>query len=256
MDREHARLYESGLSLAAISRIVGVPRETLRLRLHAQGVTMRHVHPVYSAPRRCLDFEVSVLLGLHAGDGWSSTVWGISIHSCDRRMIRETSRLVRSVLGVEPGVRKNRDNTVNIFSGKSQARRFFQQYGFPTGRKSATVKVPWRILDGPLEVKRGFLRGVFSADGCFYKTGNRGECRFEVASKSLRDGFVRLASDLQFGFCTYSYIHHGGHNKLPPHLAYLGRQGQVHRWMREVGSLCDTHLRRYESLLRALPLVG
>ena len=212
---------------------------------------MRHVHPIYHPSRKVLDFESAVLLGLHAGDGWISGRWGIAAHSKDKRMISEVIKLVRDVLGVEPSVATNSDHTTAIMSQKRQVIQFFKKYGFPEGRKSSTVKVPSAVFTSSSEVKRGFLRGLFSADGCFYKEGFRGECRMEVASKPLRDGFVLLSSDLGFGFRKYSYVHHGGHNKLPLHVAYLGRQPDVIRWMREVGSICDAHVKRFRLLMRS-----
>lgn len=249
---ELLRLYNSGLSLKMIESQVGIPRETVRLRLHKAGAQMRHVHPIYSLPRLGLDVDTALMLGLHAGDGWISGRWGISINSKDRNMVEDVIKLAKKVLGVEPGVSTNRDNTTTVWSYKKQVVEFFLRYGFPEGKKSAIVEVPRVIYSSGPEIKIAFLKGLFSADGCFYKEGRRGECRLEVASKSLRDGFVSLASEFGFEFRCYTYFHHGGHNKLPLHTAYLGKQPQVMRWMKEVGSLCDSHRRRFRRLVRLL----
>ncbi len=240
------------MTLRSISARLGVPKETIRTRLHRSGVHMCHTHQIYAPARSVLDYDRAVLLVLHAGDGWISGTWGICINSSDLRMRAEVLRLVPDVLGVEPGVSDERDHAITVRSQKSQVIKFFTQYGFPEGRKSAIVRVPQAIFDGGPDIKRGFLKGLFSSDGCFYREGVRGECRLGVASKALRDGFVSLASDLGFDFRKYSYVHHGGHNKLPLHLAYLGKQEQVLSWMREVGSICDSHIRKYDELIGVL----
>ncbi len=167
-------------------------------------------------------------------------------------MTTEVIRLARRILGIEPGIMIRSDHTTTVRSCKRQTIAFFTGFGYPMGRKSATVTIPEVIFLSRPRIKRGFLRGLFSADGCFYKEGFRGGCRLEVVSKPLRDGFILLASHLHFNFRRYSYFHHGGHNKLPLHLAYLGRQEEVRRWMREIGSICDTHIRKYRSLMRSL----
>lgn len=213
---------------------------------------MRHELPVYFTPKLDLDPDSSLLLGLHAGDGWISHRWGIAVHSTDTKMVIEVIRLVRSVLGVEPGVTASEDHTIAVWSAKKQAIDYFLRYGFPAGKKSAIVAAPRSIFSSGLEVKRAFLRGLFSADGCFYKEGQRGECRFDVASSTLRNDFVSLASDVGFEFRCYSYTHLGGHNKLPLHTAYLGRQTDVRRWMKEIGSICDTHLDKFQKLIESI----
>ena len=214
---------------------------------------MRHTHPTYAMPKTVLDQDAALLLGLHAGDGWiSAKTWGICINSADLLMRTEVLRLVREVLGVEPGESKPRNHSIMLRSSKAQVINFFLQHGFPEGKKSSIVQVPHAIFEGSPEVKRGFLKGVFSSDGCFHWEGLRGECRLEVVSKALRDGFVTLALDLRFEFRKYSYIHHGGHNKLPLHLAYLGKQEQVRRWMLEIGSICDSHIRRFNGLMQGI----
>lgn len=213
---------------------------------------MRHIHPIYHRPRIILDFDSALLLGLHAGDGWISGRWGIASNSRDKHMVSEVVRLVREVLGVEPAVTSNHEHTTTIWSYKCQVVESFKGYGFPEGKKCAIVGVPPAILSGSAEIKRGFLKGLFSADGCFSREGFRGECRLEVASQLLRDGFIRLALDIGFSFRRYSYVHHSGHNRLPLHLAYLGRQPEVIRWMREVGSICDAHQRRFKELISSI----
>lgn len=244
--QESICLYKSGLSLHKVSEKLGLPREAIRLYLHRSGVKLRHQVIMYHLPRRKLDSEVALLLGLHAGDGWISDAWGSSLTTSNQQMIVSVVSLIRSVLGVEPYVTPNKDNTTAIRSGQKQVIDFFLRYGFPRGRKAGIVRVPAVILAcRDTEVIRAFLKGLFSSDGCFHHTGNVGQCRFEVSSKPLRDGFVTLAHRLEFDYKSYSYVHHNSRNKLPSHTAYMGRKSNVRRWMDEVGSMVDSHLRKY-----------
>lgn len=240
-------LYQSGLSLREISGKTGLPREGIRLTLHKPGVKMRHRHPIYHRPDFNLKPDVALLLGLHAGDGWISQDWGISLSSKDRQMVKIIVGLVRRVLGVEPYVTSNRDHSIAVKSGHKQVLDFFRSFEFPSGRKAGTVKIRREVLASKdADVWIGFLKGAFSSDGSFWFKNNWGQCRFEVSSRGFRDGFTDLARRLGFQFRAYSYVHHAGHNKLPLHLAYLGVKDEVKTWMERIGSICDTHLRRYQ----------
>jgi len=194
-----------------LSAVTKIPRETLRLRLHALGVQMRH-HPIfYHAPIEVLDPNVAELLGLHARDGWLSKEWGLALNGNDKGMINHVLQVVRDVLGVEPFVRKKHDQSISIRSGQPQVLQFFKGYGFPLGKKARIVVVPRAILESiDLGVVSAFLRGLFSADGCFSHRGRMGSCTLSVSSLELRDRFVSLGSKVGFDFRTYSYSHSAG----------------------------------------------
>lgn len=207
---------------------------------------MRH-HPIfYHTPRNYLDPEVGLLLGLHAGDGWISDEWGLAVDRSDREMTGQVFLLVREVLGVEPFLSQKSDHSISIRSGQPQVKEFFVAYGFAKGKKARTVAVPREVLETTdIEVVKSFLRGLFSADGCFSFRGRQASCVLSVSSPNLRDGFIRLAARLGFDFHAYSCVHSGGHNKVPLNLAYLGRRAEVLRWMLEVGSLKDSHKKKF-----------
>ena len=206
---------------------------------------MRH-HPIFlHNPRTSLDTDVAELLGLHAGDGWCSDEWGIAMNRADVLMKNRVVNLARGVLGVEPFVTL-RDNTTYVRCGQPQVKRFFMDYGFPMGKKSRIVIVPPAIMksmDG--EILKAFLKGLFSADGCFSHRDIQASCRLSVASHDLRDGFVILASRLGFGFRRYSSVHRSGKNKAPLNIAAISKREEVLRWMEIVGSICDSHNRRF-----------
>ncbi len=252
-EREIVQLYLSGNSIEKIHAGTTIPRDTIRSTLHRHGIRMRHRYEIYHQPDVRLNREVALLLGLHAGDGHLSAAWGISIGLGDAEMKEDVISLVRTVLGVEPYVEYRTDRYVIVKSGKEQVREFFERYGFRQGRKAGTVKVPREVLASKdANVWIGFLKGAFSSDGSFWFKNRWGQCRFEVSSRRFRDGFIDLARRLGFEFRAYSYVHHGGHNKLPLHLAYLGVKDEVKRWMEEIGSISDTHLARYQRWSRRI----
>lgn len=244
---EITRLYLSGKSLVEIHKMNGMSREAIRIILHREGIHMRHTHEILHDPDTSLNGDTALLLGLHAGDGHLSDSWGLSIGGNDVEMGNLVVGLVRKVIGVEPYFdRRRKGNYFVVRSGKEQVRMFFERYGFRPGKKAGTVEPPREVmLSRDPHVWTGFLRGAFSADGSFWFKGKSGQCRFEVSSVRFRDGFIDLASRLGFEFRAYSYVHHGGHNKLPLHLAYLGMRAEVVRWMEQVGSISDTHNRRF-----------
>jgi intein/homing endonuclease len=239
------QLYQTGFSLAQISAKTGIPHESARLMLRKNCVSMRHSHPIFGIARTQLTSEVGLLLGLHAGDGRISDRWGISLHSTGINMISYVFNLAQRVLAVEPSLMTT-GSTVSIRSGKTQVHRFFLHFGFVAGPKAGSVKVPQRILScNSTEVVVAFLRGLFSADGCFSHVGRSARCVLQVSSQSLRDGFVKLAARIGYSFRSYHYTKKTGHNKLPIYIAYLGKRDSVDAWMRQVGSICDAHLDRH-----------
>lgn len=201
----------------------------------------------YHLPRKRLDEDVALLLGLHVGDGWLSDKWGIMCAKVEGSMIRWIIRLAREVLGVEPMIGEYKEGEIMIRSGQRQVLDFFRDYGLPQGRKAGRVRVPKQILgsDNPA-ITKAFLRGLFSADGCFSFQNSRGpRVEIQVKSVKLRDDFVYLAGKLGFSFIRYTYLPPRGKNKAPLQVAYTTRTGQCVRWMEEIGSIKDSHVQRY-----------
>jgi intein/homing endonuclease len=205
---------------------------------------------IYHSCLTSLNVDSALLLGLHAGDGWLSDKWGITCGENDIAMLYKIQELVRNVLGVEPIklVKCPAGGAVMIRSGQPQARNFFRNYGFPQGRKAGIVCVPDKILAcEDKNVIRAFLCGLFSTDGCFSFQLNRGpRVEIQVKSEKLRNEFVSLAGRLGFSFRTYAYLPPKGKNKSPLQVAYTTQRKQVVRWMEEIGSIKDAHIKRYQ----------
>jgi intein/homing endonuclease len=204
---------------------------------------------VYRQPRKELDEEVALLLGLHVGDGWLSDKWGIACEEKDKSMILRVTMLVRDVLGVEPikPLKCAAGKAIAIRSGQPQVRGFFRNYGIPQGRKAGKVRIPKQILESNNEtVIKAFLRGLFSTDGCFSFQVDRGpRAEIQVKSEKLRDDFIHLTSQLGFSFRSYTYLPPRGKNKAPLQVAYTTQRRQVDRWMQEIGSIKGSHVEQY-----------
>ena len=209
-------------------------------------------HVTYHQPKKVLDMDVAELLGLHAGDGYISCgVWGIRCNLQDENMAQRIIHLARNVLGVEPCVRI-RENTFEIRSGQGQVVRFFRKYGFIEGKKAYIVQVPDQITcTNDLKVIEAFLRGLFSSDGSFsfQKRDQSPRIDLVVRSRLLRDQFVELATKVGFSFnkCDAMRIKKGFTMKSAGTFfnANLTSRDNVLRWMTEVGTLCDTHTKKF-----------
>jgi len=210
-------------------------------------------HITYHPPKEVLDIEVAELLGLHAGDGYMSCgVWGIRCNLQDEDMAQRIIQLARNVLGVEPCVRI-RENTFEIRSGQRQTVRFFRKYGFIEGKKAYVVQVPDQVTHtSDSKIIESFLRGLFSSDGSFsfQKRDYSPRIDLMVRSRLLRDQFVELAAKVGFSFNKSNVIRvkEGFTTKSAGAFfnANLTSRKDVLRWMTVVGTLCDTHTKKFE----------
>src|SRR3990170_4476593 len=207
----------------------------------------------YKPPKTILDVEAAELLGLHAGDGYISCgIWGIRVNLQDEKMAQRIVVLVRNVLGVEPCV-STRQNTFEIRSGQRQAVRFFSNYGFVEGKKAYDVQAPSQIMHTDnIEVIKAFLRGLFSSDGSFSFQNSDFSCRVDltIRSKPLRDEFVELSSRIGFSFniCDAVRAKKGFTERSAGAFfnANLTSKKSVLSWMSDVGTLCDSYLKKFK----------
>ncbi|MGA2663837.1 MAG: LAGLIDADG family homing endonuclease [Nitrososphaerales archaeon] len=255
-DDQIVELCISGMTARGVASATGVPRSTVQYILHRLRVEMRHHAVTYHAPESRLTPSVALILGLHAGDGWvSGHEWGLRFTRRDVGMVESASALIRDVLGVKPVVSLPGDRSVMLRSMRPQVAGFFLSYGFPRGRKSHVAAVPQAILESKdREILTSFLKGVFSSDGCFSHSRRRASCMLSVSSTALRDGFVELAAACGFDFHKYSYVHKGGHNKVPLQVASISKRNEVERWMEQIGSMSDAHTIRYAEWRKELGL--
>lgn len=134
--------------------------------------------------------EWGTLLGILVGDGsWNSTnsldvtvgpypEWREQVRDIFRELLGETSTTED---------KRTKGRTCRISFSSRGARQFLHHLGYTVGVESHEKRVPWVILQSPVEVVCGFLRGLFETDGSVERGRN---LSFSTASKGL-------ASDVQ-----------------------------------------------------------
>jgi hypothetical protein len=121
------------------------------------------------------------------------------------------------------------------------------------GKKAYHVRAPSQILHSDeAEVSKAFLRGLFSSDGSFNFRNSDFSCRVDLTlrSKLLRDQFVELSSRIGFSFnlCDAIRVKKGFTERSADAFfnANLTSKKNVLRWMNDVGTICDSHLKKFE----------
>jgi intein/homing endonuclease len=97
-----------------------------------------------------------------------------------------------------------------------------------------------------------FLKGLFSSDGSFsfQKRDNSPRVDLLVRSRLLRDQFVDLALKIGFSFNKSDAVRveKGFTTKSTGSFfnANLTSRDQVQKWMTTVGTICDSHIKRFK----------
>ena len=243
-----AEMYNSGLSLRKISRIVGIPRESLRLKLISSGLKLRKSKRYMVRFLHEPDFRISPisaeLLALHAGDGCLDRTgeWSFTSNMNDQEHVRNIMEKFQQVVGIIPNQRI-RNNKIEMSSKAKQTTEYFSKF-FPKGKKSHIVSLPREIMNSnDSKIIKSALRGLFSTDGSFSFNKKRLTPRieFRVKSKKLRNNFITLSRFIGFKFNSNTQKHWKG----LIYTAYLERIDDVNKWMKNVGSSCDTHVQSY-----------
>lgn len=252
-------LYKNGFSVRKISRKIGMPRETLRIKLISSGIKMRkskkHMVKFLHKPNFIITPDSAELLALHAGDGCLdiSGEWWFSSNRNDQQHVKNVVKQFERVVGITPNIIEN-GNRIQIQSKAKQTTDYFSEY-FPKGKKSHIVYLPKEITKSKnSKIVKSALRGLFSTDGSFSFNKSRLTPRieFRVKSRKLRNDFVNLATKADFDFNHNIQKHWKGFIFT----AYLERIDDVIKWMDEIGSTCDTHIKNYKHWNKLMKLRG
>jgi len=254
-----AKMYENNFSIKKISDLVGIPRETLRIKLISSGIKMRKSKRYMVKFLHNSKFEInplsSELLALHAGDGCLDITgeWSFTSNKNDKKHVKNVVDKFQQVVGVVPNVNVRRDR-IEIRSKSKQTTDYFSRF-FPRGKKSHIVSLPKEIVNSKdIKILKPALRGLFSTDGCFTfnKVRLSPRIEFRVKSRKLRNDFVNLAKSIGFEFNFNTQKHWNG----VIFTAYLERNKDAIEWMDIIGSTCDTHLKKYKLWKKLLRLRG
>lgn len=210
-------------------------------------------HITYSLPQHFINEDLALLVGLHAGDGFiSHGIWGLRCNIRDKNMYQMILRLIRKVLGVEPNIGLW-NNAFEIRSGQKQVVDFFKTYGFLEGKKAYDAKIPDALaFSKNPKIIKGVLRGLFSSDGSFsfQRRCHSPRIDFTVRSEILRNQFIYLASNIGFSLnkCDPMRVSRGYTINSTGKFfnANLTSKASVVKWMKKVGTICDSHVKRYD----------
>lgn len=120
--------------------------------------------------------KLAEFVGILLGDG-GVTKGQITItlnKTDDKEFAAYVCDLIKQLFGVNPSVYNRRgENTVSIVVSRSQAVKFFNDMGIPTGGKvrQQTGVPSW--IKASREFTKFCLRGLFDTDGCFYVDKHR-----------------------------------------------------------------------------------
>jgi hypothetical protein len=145
-----------------------------------------------------MDSELAWFLGVLVGDGNQTDMndGRVEVVKGDREFILRVAIASVRLFGARPRVRHLPGRSSVYFHGRL-IREFLAWAG--VGFERAGEKhVPWCVLEGPLEVQRAFLRGLFDTDGGVHRrvhlTTTSTRLAFEVQLLLLNNGIVSSRS--------------------------------------------------------------
>jgi len=152
-------------------------------------------------------------------------------------------------------------NVYKIQIGVSKICEFFNEVGFPAGKKALSVRVPKVVMDANVGViQKVFLRGYFDADGYLsFKKGRQDRSskfkkihhyypQISLCSISKELIIIDIGHILEsIGFCHNIYeMAPNGKGKHKKYLATINGATQLKLWMKEIGSSNPVHSSKYE----------
>ncbi len=141
------------------------------------------------------------------------------------------------------------------FNSKGVFDLFTRRFGFRSGRKCYTVRIPEEICSASESNLYAAIRGIFDTDGCVfldrrpaYKTPYP-RILLEIASKGLHEQVVSVLSS-EFTLHTGIRKAKGNHSES----YYLGIYGtkQLDKWMQLIGFSNERHLGKVREALASL----
>jgi hypothetical protein len=208
--------------------------------------------------------DIGELLGIYVGDGTMSknsgngAIVSVSASAEEKEWLEHVVELFGRIFHCHPTVRWH-TNMYRIQIGVDKICKFFQEMGFPIGKKTLTVRCPEYVLNiDNVEVFKVFLKGNFDSDGslCFERNKRYGEfkrthhyCpRIFLASISrdfILTDLATMLDALGFRYSVYKKPP-GKKGKHPIYVITIKGAEQLDRWMKEIGSSNPVHLTKYQ----------
>ena len=212
-----------------------------------------------------LSLELAEICGIHAGDGYMRLREGnkgeVDINGSLEEKDYYDNHVVplfNKEFNLEIKSRFFSRGSYGFVSYKKEIRDSLILLGFPTGKKSRTVKIPKTILESSdFGFKTAFLRGLFDTDGNIFfrksynnlnnfKNSNNHYpvIRIVTTSKFLAEGVIKLLHELDILFSYYSYDPKKSSEGRQYLLSISGIDG-LERWMKLIGMKNSVKLSRY-----------
>ena len=203
-----------------------------------------------------LNEKAAELVGMHVGDGTlyrtsRNLVWELRGSLDEKEYYCATVKPLLETLFNIPFDPKYRSGGKNgcfgIQTSKKEVTAFFLLYGFNSGRKTHTVRIPQYIFDAPHSIQLAFVRCLFDTDGCIrFERMNKQTLhtypRIELsfASRILRDNLQDLLTNLGFRCFVWGNAERGEYK-----LCLSGKE-QAEKWFSLVKPNNTKHLNKYE----------
>jgi len=117
--------------------------------------------------------DLAFILGAHVADGYLYKDQYLKISEGYKDAIIVVKNKVTKVFGIKPRlIFNNTDNTWNLYiKNKIIVAIFKKCFKIPSGKKAAIIKVPQIIKNTKKHIKKEFLKGILTFDGCVKTTG-------------------------------------------------------------------------------------
>lgn len=191
---------------------------------------------------------------MHAGDGTlyktsRGLVWELRGALAEKEYYDDNViPLLKSIFGLEFKAKfrsGGKNGCYGVQVSRKEVTSFFLAYGFNSGTKTYTVRIPTYIKNSSRTIKLAFVRGLFDTDGCLRFDKNHTKkysypkIEFDFASPKIIFELSDLLNNLGFRNHTWKC-------KNSVKLCVAGRI-MLRRWMNEVRPKNPKHLNKYQN---------
>jgi len=191
-------------------------KEVKDLELNETMMVQNSISPHFILPEKNIDeFKNGLLVGWMLGDGWVSDAYkdkkenrisiGLIVGDEEltaKKFLKEKINEIKADWELPVGWLNSSGSSKSFEMSTSslEVQKFFNKYGFVSSIDNKTI--PKEILIQSPSFKRGFLAGLFSADG--YCDTYRSEKNYRIGFSSCKEDIINKVQIMlnEFGICT------------------------------------------------------
>ena len=217
------------------------------------------------------NLEEGRVLGWLVGDGHINKGPGnkravLSFYNTDRPLAPQFAEYVNKIVRKSSNNREYEVGVVNVEGRNlsSVASERLKEYAIQIGLGENKLRVPDAVMTGSREMQRGFLQGLFEADGTVSTTSNS---RYSVRLTSISEEMLQEVQSLLLNFGIYSRIYRNrrkaGMRELPDshkekkayacqayHELSVGKES-ILKYAQDIGFISDRKNGRLKEILEA-----